>query len=187
VATFAEAGALAEDPAFVRRVTVALMLAGGTVAIEDRTQYTDSQIFAQRKTLAINVLQDPPAWARRFAWIVQYDARVRASAPSPDNPTPDPVPDEVLAALIYWVWNAVAGAGPASIPPPGDEPVVAAPAERASVFGATVLAGSPAGAPTGVAVEGGGELVQPRRPVLPPGMPQGWPGRSPWEASEEER
>jgi hypothetical protein len=182
VATFDEAGQLAEDPVFVRRVTVALILAGGTVAIEDRTQYTDSQIFAQRKTLAVNVLQDPKTWAARFAWIVQYDPRVRASVAGGD-----PVPDELLAGIIYWVWNAVAGAGPASIPPPDAEPVVAAPAERASVFGATVLAGSPAGAPTGVAVEGGGELVQPRRPVLPPGMPQGWPGRSPWEASEEER
>jgi hypothetical protein len=183
VATFDEAGALAEDPAFVRRVTVALILAGGTVAIEDRTQYTDTQTFAQRKTLAVNVLQDPPTWARRFAWIVQYDARVRDSAAADGAP----VSDALLAGIIYWVWNAVAGAGPAAIAPPSDQPVTAAPAERASVFGATVLAGSPAGQPTGVAVEGGGELVQPRRPVLPPGMPQGWPHTSPWEASEEER
>jgi hypothetical protein len=170
----------------VRRVTVALMLAGGTVAIEDRTQYTDSQIFAQRKTLAVNVLQDPPTWARGSRGSSSTTRGCGRASPA-DNPTGDPVPDELLAGIIYWVWNAVAGAGPASIPPPSDEPVVAAPAERASVFGATVLAGSPAGAPTGVAVEGGGELVQPRRPVLPPGMPQGWPGRSPWEASEEER
>lgn len=184
MATFDEAGQLAEDPAFIRRVTVALMLAGGTVAIEDRTQYSNSEMFFQRRTLAVNVLQDPPTWARRFAWILQYDVRVRDSAATDGAP----ISDELLSAIIYWVWNAVAGAGPSTVPQPGpDGPVTAAPPEQVSVFGASVLAGAPAAPATGVAVEGGAEMVQARRPVLPPGMPQGWPGTSPWEASAQDR
>src|SRR5436305_11418008 len=97
----------ARDPAFLDRVTVALIVAAGTVAIEDRSQYPDSTMFNLRRTLAVNVLQDPVVWGQRFAWIVQYDQRCRQ-----DDPTQQ-ITDDLLSGIIYWTWNAVAGAGPA--------------------------------------------------------------------------
>jgi hypothetical protein len=208
VATFRDAGALAEDPAFIRQVKVALMVAGGTVAIEDRSQYPDSAMFAQRRSLAINVLQDPDTWAHRFASIVQYDERVRAAAPTEANPTPAPVDDFLLAAIIYWTWNAVSGAGPAITPPPpsppvsGDVPlagggglVMSTPAQTPvlvphPVSGVGRVLGAPNGQPLDLRTEGDVEQVQLRHPVRPPGAPAGWPGMSPWhealQRSEEE-
>lgn len=197
MATFRDAGALAEDPGFIRQVRVALMVAGGTVAIEDRSQYPDSTMFNLRRSLAINVLQDPDLWARRFASIVQYDARVRASAPTADGPDPAPVDDMLLAGLIYWVWNAVSGAGPAITPPPetggGEVPlsgaggleVGAGPAPEAAVVphpvsGVGRILGAALGPPLPLRTEGDEEQVQPRHPVPPPGAPGGWPGMSPW-------
>lgn len=179
MATFREAGAFAEDPGFIRQVKVALMVAGGTVAIEDRSQYPDSTMFAQRRTLAVNVLQDPELWARRFAAIVQYDARVRAAAPSADNPTPTPVDDFLLAGLIYWVWNAVSGSGPSITPPPDPQPVTVEVVPHPSTGLRRVL-GAATGPPLPVRTEGDEEQIQLRAPVPPPGAPPGWPGGAPW-------
>lgn len=179
MATFREAGALAEDPGFVRQVKVALMVAGGTVAIEDRSQYPDSTMFSLRRSLAINVLQDPDLWARRFAAIVQYDERVRATAPTADNATPAPVDDFLLAGLIYWVWNAVAGAGPALTPAPqtpsGGPVSVPHPSS-----GVDRILGPALGEALPLRTEGDEEQVQLRAPVTPPGAPSGWPGVTPW-------
>jgi hypothetical protein len=206
VATFAEAGAYAEDPAFLRQVKVALMVAGGTVAIEDRSQYTDTTMFGMRRTLAVNVLQDPDRWARIFASIVMYDARVRAAAAPPTDGTPRvPVDDFLLSGIIYWTWNAVAGAGPAitpppvtpppPTPPPPDTPPDTPPPDQPPppdvpvgitlvahpVTGVTRFLGAPSGDPLNLRTEGGEEQVQLRSPVPPPGAPRGWPGMSPWE------
>jgi hypothetical protein len=190
MATFAEAGAHAKDPAFIQQVTVALIVAAGTVAIEDRSQYTDSTMFNQRRSLAINVLQDPDLWAHRFASIVQYDARVRAAAPSGMDPAPAPVDDMLLAGLIYWVWNAVSGAGPSLTPPPEDPAPVAAAAPvavRHPVSGVARLMGAPAGDPLNLRTEGDAEQIQLRQPVLPPGAPPGWPGMPPWQPEALQR
>lgn len=200
MASFADAGAHSEDPTFLRQVKVALMVAGGTVAIEDRSQYTDSTMFSLRRSLAVNVLQDPDGWARRFASVVQYDPRVRASAPAVDGPAPAPVDDMLLAGIIYWVWNAVAGAGPSLTAPPvtpaegGDAPlsgdgglVVSGPASSMlpvvvphPVSGVERILGAPQGPPLNLRTEGDEEQIQPRHPVTPPGAAPGWPGMSPW-------
>lgn len=186
---FAAAGTYAEDPGFVRQVKVALMVAGGSVAIEDRSQYPDSTMFSLRRSLAINVLQDPDLWARRFAAIVQYDPRVRAAAPTADNPTPAPVDDFLLAGLIYWTWNAVSGAGASLTPPPDTPAPPNAPAAGLApvvvahpTSGVGRLLGAPLGAPLDLRTEGDVEQIQLRRPVLPPGAPPGWPGMSPWQS-----
>jgi hypothetical protein len=187
VATYSDAGAHARDDAFIRQVTVALITAAGTVAIEDRSQYPDSTMFALRRTLAVNVLQDPETWARRFAWIVQYDQRVRDVAPTADDPTPAPVDDNLLSGIIYWVWNAVSGAGPSLTPPPviPEEPPPPVVAEEPvavphPVSGVTRLMGAPLGAPLPLRTEGDEQQIQLRHPVRPPGAPAGWPGVSPW-------
>lgn len=200
-ATFADAGAYAEDPTFLRQVKVALMIAGGTVAVEDRSQYPDSTMFALRRSLAINVLQDPDRWARIFASVVQFDPRVRAAAPTADDPTPPPVDDMLLSAVIFWTWNPVAGAGAAlaAEPPPdpvaaaGDVPLSAAGGLDAAVpgpapvlvphpvSGVPRLMGAPLGPPLDLRTEGDVEQVQLRRPIPPPGAPAGWPGVAPWQ------
>jgi hypothetical protein len=184
VATFAEAGAYAEDPTFIRQVKVALTVAGGTVAIEDRSQYPDSAMFSYRKTLAVNVLQDPYKWAGIFAVIVMYDDRVRAAAPTADNPNPPPVDDFLLAGIIYWTWNAVAGAGPSLLPPPASpDPFtgqVSTSGEGGLVVAGPVLVAHAVGKPLPVRTEGDEDQVQLRAPVPPPGAPAGWPGVPPW-------
>ncbi len=187
---FSEAGAHAKDPEFIQQVTVALIMAAGTVATEDRSQYPDSRMFNQRRSLAVNVLMDPETWAKRFAWIVQYDPRVRASAPSEAVPNPAPVKDSLLAGIIYWMWNAVSGAGPATIEPP-TEPVqqdarqVAASAVLVPhpVSGVRRVMGAPLGDPLHLRTEGDEEQIQMRHPIRPPGAPADWPGVSPWDES----
>lgn len=178
---FSEAGAHAKDAAFVQKVTVGLIIAAGTVAIEDRSQYPDSTMFALRRTLAVNVLQDPTTWGARFAWILQYDDRVRAEAWSEAEPNPTPISDDLLSGIIYWMWNAISGAGPSITPPPEapapDVPVALVPHP---VSGVTRLLGAPAGEPLDLRTEGDEEQVQLRLPVPPPGAAPGWPGVSPW-------
>jgi hypothetical protein len=114
---FAAAGTRArEDQSWIDRVTLALIFAGGQVALEPDPQTHGSdpplpytlQQYQRRSTLAVNVLQNPIQWGRLFAWIVMFHPDALGGWAD----------DEQLIRIIYWEWNAVSGAGPAIVDRP---------------------------------------------------------------------
>lgn len=105
---YADAAALAKDPTFVDRVTMAMILAGGQVAIEDKSGFPDTQTAPLRNGLAVKVLNDPLPWGKIFAWLVMFHPAARDPA----------VTDDKLTQIILWEWNAVSGAGQALTPQP---------------------------------------------------------------------
>lgn len=87
---------LATYPAFIRRVTSAVVAAAVSVGNEG---YDGTQYRIMRRALATNVLADSTAWGARFAWGVAANPAISYTASDGD-----------IEFTVNSLWDAMAGA-----------------------------------------------------------------------------
>jgi hypothetical protein len=87
---------LANNPAFVRKVTAASVKAAVSIGNE---VYDGSAYRILRRSLATKVLNDSEAWGRVFTWAIATNSQMTAETSDTD-----------IEWTIGTVWDAVAGA-----------------------------------------------------------------------------
>jgi hypothetical protein len=100
-ATFPDSADLAANPAFLRRVTVAMVTAALAVAQEAQTPVPTADYWRLRRALSVNVLTDPDAWASKFAWAAATNVSITVESSDSD-----------VQWTVNAVWASMAGAGP---------------------------------------------------------------------------
>jgi hypothetical protein len=98
--TLSDVAYLASYPPFVDQVKAAAVLAATQVGQETSDITTDYHRL--RRALSVNVLQDPDAWAPRFAIAVATNSVVTKDSSDSD-----------IQFTVNSVWSSIAGAGPA--------------------------------------------------------------------------
>src|SRR5262245_6073266 len=94
---FTEQAALAKDPAFRDRVSVAIAKVAIQVQGEPQAGMTEAE-WAKRASLAGQVLQQPAAWLDQFSMAVVTNSTITGT--SPDND---------IEFTVTSVWSDVAG------------------------------------------------------------------------------
>ncbi|WP_146060467.1 hypothetical protein [Amycolatopsis sp. CA-128772] len=87
---------LAQNPAFVRRVTASAVFAAVQVGGEE---YDGSQYRIMRRALARNVVTDPETWGAVFAWGAAANPVIEIESVDGD-----------IQYTVNSLWDAVAGA-----------------------------------------------------------------------------
>jgi hypothetical protein len=105
-ATYSDAADLATNPAFLRKVQVAMVTAAIEVAQEAQEPTPSADYWRLRRALSVNVLTDPVVWAPKFAWAAASNVALTSESTDSD-----------IQFTVNSQWASIAGAGQAPTGP----------------------------------------------------------------------